>query len=146
MHPLVSQTTRAWLFECASSLCTAKAKGGMSLRNDIIMRNLKYGKWHEEINQTGKHSRVSATRFLFLAPNWRSNRFASPFITATKTKLKPIPILDNSLVIRFQNKLKRFFTHVSPSVKHSESSHAARLIKASGIFVAVQKKLIDREK
>ena len=146
MHPLVSQTTRAWLFECASSLYTARVKGGMSLRNDIIMRNLKYGKWHEEINQTGKHSRVSATRFLFLAPNWRSNRFASPFITATKTKLKPIPILDNSLVIRFQNKLKRFFTHVSPSVKHSESSHAARLIKASRIFVAVQKKLIDREK
>ena len=34
----------------------------MSLRNDIIVRNLKYGKWHKEINQTGKHSRVSATR------------------------------------------------------------------------------------
>ena len=39
----------------------------MSLRNDIIMRNLKYWKWHKEINQTGKHSRVSATRVFF----WR---------------------------------------------------------------------------
>ena len=38
-----------------------------SLRGDIIMRNLKYGKWRKEINQTGKHSRVSAALFFF----WR---------------------------------------------------------------------------
>ena len=46
--------------------------GGMSLRNgtwhglrnDIVMRNLIYRKWHKEIvNQTGKHARVSAAPF-----------------------------------------------------------------------------------
>ena len=36
------------------------------LRNDIIMRNLVYGKWRKEKNSTGKHARVSVT--LFLAP------------------------------------------------------------------------------
>ena len=72
-----------------------RVKGGMSLRNgmwrglrnDIIMRNLIYGKWRKERNSTGKHARVSAA--LFLAPICASNRFAGPFITATKARLKP---------------------------------------------------------
>ena len=33
------------------------------LRNDIIMRNVKYGKWRKEINQTEKHVRVFAASF-----------------------------------------------------------------------------------
>ena len=32
----------------------------------LIMRNLIYGKWRKERNSTGKHARVSAA--LFLAP------------------------------------------------------------------------------
>ena len=51
-----------------------RVKGGMSLRNgmwhglrnDIIMRNLIYGKWGKERNSTGKHARVSVA--LLLAP------------------------------------------------------------------------------
>ena len=36
---------------CEVILCPAvRVKGGMSLRNDIIMRNVKYGEWHKEIN------------------------------------------------------------------------------------------------
>ena len=50
------------------------------LRNDIIMRNLIYAKWRKETNLTGKHACASAAPFL--APIWRSNRFAGPFITA----------------------------------------------------------------
>ena len=34
------------------------------LRNDIIMRNLIYRIWPREINETGKHARVSAAPFL----------------------------------------------------------------------------------
>ena len=34
------------------------------LRNDIIMRNVKYGKWRKEINITEKHVRVFAAPFL----------------------------------------------------------------------------------
>ena len=34
------------------------------LRNDIIMRNIIYGKWRKEIKQTGKYARVSAAPFL----------------------------------------------------------------------------------
>ena len=37
-------------------------------------------------NSTGKHARISAAPFL--APIWASNRFAGPFITAIKAKLK----------------------------------------------------------
>ena len=52
-----------------------RVKGGMRLRNgmwhglraDIIIRNLIYGKWRKEINQTGKHAHVSARPSL--APN-----------------------------------------------------------------------------
>jgi len=31
-------------------LVAVRVKGGMSLRNGIIMRNVKYGKWRKEIN------------------------------------------------------------------------------------------------
>ena len=66
----------------------------MSLRNSmwhglryIIMRNLIYGKWRNEIKiKTRQHARVSASPFL--APLWRSNRFAGPFIIATKARVK----------------------------------------------------------
>ena len=34
------------------------------LRNDIIMRNLIYRIWPREINETGKHARVSVAPFL----------------------------------------------------------------------------------
>ena len=34
------------------------------LRNDIIMRNVKYGKWRKEINKTEKHARVFAAPFV----------------------------------------------------------------------------------
>ena len=50
------------------------------LQNDIIMRNVKYGKLRKEINETEKHARVFAAPFL--APIWVSNFFAGPFITA----------------------------------------------------------------
>ena len=51
-----------------------RVKGGMNLwngmwhglRNDIIMRNLIYGKWRKERNSTGRHARVSVA--LNLAP------------------------------------------------------------------------------
>ena len=50
---------------------SVRLKGGMSLRNDtwhglrndIIMRNVKYGKWRREINQTKKDVRVFAAPF-----------------------------------------------------------------------------------
>ena len=59
-------------------------RGGMSLlngmshglRNDIIMRNLIYGKWRKEKNSTGKHARISAAPFL--APILARNRFNLP--------------------------------------------------------------------
>ena len=57
----------------------------MSLQNDIIMRNLIHGKFRKEIIETGKHA-LSTARFL--APICRSNRFAGPFITSIKTRLK----------------------------------------------------------
>ena len=56
------------------------------LRNDIIMRNLIYTKWRKEKNSTGKHARVSAAPFL--AAICASNRFAGPFVTAIKARLK----------------------------------------------------------
>ena len=34
------------------------------LQNDIITRNVKYGKWRKEINETEKHARVFAAPFL----------------------------------------------------------------------------------
>ena len=46
------------------------------LRNDRIMRNVKYRKWRKEINKTEKHERV------FAAPFFGANCFAGPFITA----------------------------------------------------------------
>ena len=65
--------------------------GGMSLwngmwhglRNDIIMRNVKYGKWRKEISE--KYTRVLS---IFSAPIWVSNCFAGPFITAKDNKAK----------------------------------------------------------
>ena len=53
-------------------LNAVRVKGGMSLpngmwhglRNDIIMRNLIYGKWRKEKDSTGKRARVSAVPFL----------------------------------------------------------------------------------
>ena len=79
---------------CKYGFDAVRVKGAMSLpngmwhglRNDIIMRNLIYGKWRKKINLTGKHACVSAASFL--APIWRSNRFAGPFITAFKARLK----------------------------------------------------------
>ena len=50
------------------------------LPNNVIIRNVKYGKWRKEINWTEKHVRVFAAPFL--APIWVSNVFAGPFITA----------------------------------------------------------------
>ena len=74
-------------------------------------------------NSTGKHARVSAAPFL--APIWASNRFAGPFVTAIKARLKLkhswYTNTDKSSVARFQNKLKRFFTHVGFSVFSSEA-------------------------
>ena len=75
-------------------LRAVRVKGWMSLRNgmwhglrnDIIMRNSIHGKWCKEINLTGKHACVIASPFL--APIWRSNRFAGPFITAFKARVK----------------------------------------------------------
>ena len=66
-------------------MLAVRVKGGMSLRNgmwhglrnDIIMRNVKYGKWLKEMNYTEKHVRV-----FFLVPIWVSKVFAGPFITA----------------------------------------------------------------
>ena len=48
-----------------------RVKGGMNLRNgmwhglrnDIIMRNLIYGKWREEKNSTGKYARLCRVIF-----------------------------------------------------------------------------------
>ena len=85
-----------------------RVKSGMSLRNgmwhglrnDIIMQNLVYRKWRKEINLTGKH-----LLRLFVAPIWGST-----------------PILDKSSITSFQNKLKRFFTHVSFPMKRSEGT------------------------
>ena len=45
-------------------------KDGISLRNDIIMRNLIYGKWRKEKNSSGKYARVSVAPFL--APSERA--------------------------------------------------------------------------
>ena len=64
-----------------------RVKDGMSLRNgmwhglrnDIIMRNVIYAEWLKEINKQKSMFVVAAP---FLAPIWRSNRFAGPFITA----------------------------------------------------------------
>ena len=42
------------------------------LRNDIIMRNVKYGKWRKEINYTEKHARV------FVAPIFGANLIEQP--------------------------------------------------------------------
>ena len=50
------------------------------LRNDIIMRNVKYGKRRKEINWTEKYAGVFAAPFL--APIWASNFFAGQLITA----------------------------------------------------------------
>ena len=49
-----------------------RVKGGMSLRNgtwdglqnDVIMRNVKFGKWRKAIDKNEKHTRVFAAPFL----------------------------------------------------------------------------------
>ena len=117
---------------------TVRVKGGMNLlsgmwhglRNDIIMRNLIYRKWRKKKkNSTGKHARVSAA--LFLAPIWASNRFAGPFITAIKARLKLkhswYTNTGKSSITRFQYKLKRLFTHVSFPVKRIESTKTCQV-------------------
>ena len=51
---------------------SVRVKGGMSLRNgmwhglrnDIIMRNVKYGNWRKEIYYTERHACVIAAPFL----------------------------------------------------------------------------------
>ena len=57
---------------CKRGFDAVRVKGAMSLpngmwhglQNDIIMRNLIYGKWRKEINLTGKHACASAAPFL----------------------------------------------------------------------------------
>ena len=100
-YKITKKVRALWLAErcvcmrvCKHGFDARRVKGGMSLRNgmwhglrnDIIMRNLICGKWRKEINLTGKHACASAAPFL--APIWRSNRFAGPFITAFKARLK----------------------------------------------------------
>ena len=59
----------------------------------------------------------------FFAPIRASNRFAGPFICNAKIETQLIhELLDKSSITRFQNKLKRFFTHVSFPVKRVEST------------------------
>ena len=57
---------------CKRGFDAMRVKGAMSLpngmwhglQNDIIMRNLIYGKWRKEINLTGKYACVPAAPFL----------------------------------------------------------------------------------
>ena len=91
------------------------------LRNDIIMWNLICGKWRKEKNSTGKYVRVSAA--LFFCANSSEQSICWSIYCKAKIETQLIhELLDNSSITRFQNKLKRFFTHVSFPVKRVEST------------------------
>ena len=112
-----------------SGLITVRVKGGMilwngmwhGLRNDIIMWNLICGKWRKEKNSTGKYVRVSAA--LCFCANSSEQSICWSIYCKAKIETQLIhELLDKSSVTRFQNKLKRFFTHVSFPVKRVEST------------------------
>ena len=96
------------------------------LRNDIIMWNLICGKWRKEKNSTGKYVRVSAA--LFFCANSSEQSICWSIYCKAKIETQLIhELLDKSSITRFQNKLKRFFTHVSFPVKRIKYENMSSL-------------------